>query len=711
MKNSPVLKNYGGPFLLALFVSMLLLPVLDAETVSDNQGAASVAAKPPTITMELKGVDVVEVLNFFSKESGLNIVAGRGVTGQVTIFLRDVGVRKALETVLEAAGLAMTEEEGLIKVITEQEYYSRFGKPYNDRRLLKSYPLRFAKAESIAPLLEAFRTQTGRIMVDTRSNTIAVLDTAGVMQSVEKLLGDLDVIAETRSFSLRYSKVQDLEPKIKPLISETGSLQVDPRSNRAVVIDTKRKVDQIAKVIESFDVQPSQVLIEARVVQVALNDNARYGINWHVVFHHISKLNEVNLQPNYSVTAPNGATITTLTLGSQGGNSNDIQSVIQVLEQFGKTNTLSSPRITVLNDQEAKLAVATREPFVTQTTVQAQTSSTTADNVQFIDVGVTMNVTPKITDDNFVVLKIKPQVSTEGAPLELQGAASGSNVTFVRTRIPVVTTQEFETTVVVKSGHTIILGGLIQDSEQKSMQKFPVLGDIPWIGSAFRSKTNNFSKTELVIFLAPHILASTSQTKEHQFYFNKRGQLLPFDEVGGYPFDKGIYQSQLPTTSNDKPFWRLTSQDSPQTTRPDRMNSRSYDRYGSPRVVAETSPAYATNGAYHREIESRIFEILNREDLGLKAKKGKVQVLLVLRRDGQIDHLFIPQAYLTRDPSLQKKIEKAIRAAEPFPPFPEALEIPKKQFDMTFELGPSEADVHQENSVPVDQKAKSKPKD
>lgn len=559
-------------------VFLFAIPAGLAQIQAVNENPPENPGKVQTVTVELKGVNVIDVLDFFSKETGLNIVAGKGVEGQITLFLKDVEVRKALETVLETADLAMIEEgPGLVKILTKEEYLNRFGKPYYDRRELRSFTLHNAKATMIAPLLESLRSQTGKIMVDPRSNTIAMLDTLDILESAERLVADLDVPSVTRSFALRYSKAEDLEKKLKSVVTpETSTLEMDVRSNKIIVTDTQKKMQQIEEMVRSFDTQPLQVLIEARIVEVDLTDNARYGINWNLVFDNVGSLNGVNLRPNFSVTAPTGGTLTTATLGAD---NDDIQTVIQALEQFGKTNTLSSPRITVLNDEEAKLAVATREPFVTQTTVQAENTATTADNVQFIDVGVTMSVKPKITDDDYILLKIKPQVSSQGTPLELQGVASGSNTTFVRSRIPVVTSQEFETTVVVKSGHTIIIGGLIQDAEQKTMQKFPVLGDLPIIGAAFRSKTHNFSKTELVVFLTPRVVAATSQTQETKHFFNKKNQLLPFDEAGGYPFDKGIYQSQGPLRSDDKPYWRVQKGDWPNWFPSRDLNARPWDRY------------------------------------------------------------------------------------------------------------------------------------
>lgn len=170
--------------------------------------------------------------------------------------------------------------------------------------------------------------------------------------------------------------------------------------------------------------------------------------------------------------------------------------------------------MTVLNNAEAKLAVATREPFVSQTVVQSVNTSTTADNVQFVDVGVTLTVIPEISVDDYIQMKIKPEISTAGTPLELQGVAQGSNTAFTRTRVPVVTTQELETTVMMKSGTMLVIGGLIQDKHDKTSVKLPVLGSLPFLGRAFSSEARDATKTELVIFLTPTILRPDVSTAE-----------------------------------------------------------------------------------------------------------------------------------------------------------------------------------------------------
>jgi len=235
-----------------------------------------------------------------------------------------------------------------------------------------------------------------------------------------------------------------------------------------------------------------------------------------------------------------------------------LEIIINLLERIGKTNLLSSPRIAVMNNSEAKLAVATREPFVSQTVVQTTNSTNTADNVQFVDVGVTLTVEPKITFDDFVEMKIKPEVSSSNQSLELEGVAQGSNTTFTRTRIPIVTTQQLETTVLVKSGTTIVVGGLIQDKQDKASSKVPFLGAIPLVGRLFQSKSHDFTKTELVTFITPTIISPAESTRETGRFLDGERKLKPADTVGGYPYRLSYFDPVRHLKTGDVPYWEET---------------------------------------------------------------------------------------------------------------------------------------------------------
>jgi len=187
--------------------------------------------------------------------------------------------------------------------------------------------------------------------------------------------------------------------------------------------------------------------------------------------------------------------------------------VVEALRIYGDTRILSEPRITVVNNQEAKILVGSKEPYVTTQVSQTGTgTAVTAESVNFIDVGVKLFVTPTITRDGFVQMKIKPEVSSK----------TGSLTTGQKNEVPIVETAESETVLLVQDGGTVILGGLIKDENSLDEQRVPVLGDIPLLGILFRSQKKTVKKTELIVLLTPRIVTghrgelfpATSQAKE-----------------------------------------------------------------------------------------------------------------------------------------------------------------------------------------------------
>ncbi len=546
---------------------------------------ATAAGGGGVITLELQGVNILDVLKLLSKRSGLNIVAGKNVQGQVSLFLQEVKVMDALMTILETSELAYVEDRGIIKVITKKEYEDLYGKPYRDTRETRRYDLLYTKAENLVPVLTQMKSTFGKIVPESRTNTLIITEATDILKDMEQMIQRADQPYESKVFKLRYAKADELGAKLQKIIQpSSGSLEVDEKSNRIFVRDSVERVQQIEDMITAFDIRQTQVLIEAKIIEVRLSDNFRFGIDWDLVADKVGSLNTIVGAAAFPVTGPTGAALSTLTLGS--GND-DLQVVLQMIESMGKTNTLSSPRLAVLNNEEAKLSVATRQPFVSQTVVQSVNTSTTADQVQFVDVGVTLHVTPTISADDFVRMKVKPEVSTAGTPVTLEGVANGSDTPFTRTIIPVVTTQELETAVTLKSGTTLVIGGLIQDIDGKTMVKLPILGNIPWVGRAFTSKTHDATKTELVIFLTPTILSPEVTSPEVKKYFDPAGKMLIHNEVGGYIYDKAYIHSGGPFRIDDKPYWEVSGLKIPEYV-PFDLYSHPLDPYG-PYVVSDPS--------------------------------------------------------------------------------------------------------------------------
>jgi MSHA type pilus biogenesis protein MshL len=483
-------------------------PVLLAGSVS-APGALSDELNTVKIDhLELKDMDIMDVLKLIAQKTGLNIIVGKGVQGKVTIYLNGVSATEALRIILDANGLAYKYDDGIVRVMTAQEYERRYGQVFGGKSQTKVYHLNYAKAEDLSPLIEHLKSSTGKIISDLKSNTIVVMDARENAEMIEALIREVDIPVEVEVFELNYAKAEDIVAKIEPLITQSvGSVRFDERSNKIIVTDKPSKMGVIARLIREFDVQDRQVLIEAKIVQIQLSDSYELGVDWKAVF---PGMDDLTAQSDFDVISNSESNRGKLQIGTI--TTNNYTAMIEALQTIGKTNVLSSPSITVVNNQEAKILVGTTQPYVTTTTTTPASGPTTvSESVNFIEVGVKLYVVPTIHSDGFITMKIKPEVSTALTPI-----TTGQN-----NEIPVVETSEAETIVRIKDGVTVVIGGLIKDEKRSTIKKVPLLGNVPLLGKFFRNTDDSVVKTEIAIFLTPRVMIGDQQ-EQHSFITEKK---------------------------------------------------------------------------------------------------------------------------------------------------------------------------------------------
>jgi general secretion pathway protein D len=174
----------------------------------------------------------------------------------------------------------------------------------------------------------------------------------------------------------------------------------------------------------------------------------------------------------------------------------DFDTVITYINTLGSTKILSNPKLVVTNNQESRIHVGEKQAYVTTTTTTGQVTSTVAENVTFVDVGTQLAVTPTINDDGFITMKVKAEIS----------AVVDTLVTPTKNEIPIINSSLAETTVMVKDGTTVIIGGLKDEVKVKGTTKTPYLGDIPLLGWLFKVSRERLQKTDLLIMLTPRIV-------------------------------------------------------------------------------------------------------------------------------------------------------------------------------------------------------------
>lgn len=312
-----------------------------------------------------------------------------------------------------------------------------------------------------------------------------------------------------------------------------ATIQVDEESRTLVVVTDEDTHNQIMKVITALDKPKPQVMIKVVFAEVTLNKNLEMGVEGSYTFNVASPaaLSGTSTTTTNSTANSTGGTAVTSTgitsgpanvlspgqLGTGSAQSlfglsqlaqgsfvrlatDNWQATLYALASHGVVNVLSRPTIMARNNQQAVIVVGQEVPFVTNSQISAlgQTTNT----IQYQDVGIILRVTPYIASDRTVEMIVAPEISS----VDSQSVQLSPNVSS-----PIIDKRAAETVVVTPDQKTVVIGGMMQKQLTSTIQKIPLLGDIPWIGAAFRHTIKNEQRTELLIFLTPYVLEGTDK--------------------------------------------------------------------------------------------------------------------------------------------------------------------------------------------------------
>jgi MSHA biogenesis protein MshL len=640
--------------------------------------AASSKDDPELISLDLKGMDIRDVLKILAQKSGLNIVADSSVKGMVTLYIKDVTIMDALDTVISTNNLAYEQSGSLIRIMNDRDYEMMYGKRFNDKTKTEIIKLNYANAQEIASALNQIKTSVGKVISDDVSSTIVLIDSPENIDKMKKLISQMDIPLITEVFPLDYAKAELLKDKISEIISKgAGSVKFDERTNKLVVKDTQQKVEDIRKVIDAFDEKTRQVLIDANIVQVTLSDKFSYGIDWA----NVAKLGDIKLTGDTVLsTGLSNTTPSTFTIATTGHHATTIISLLKI---YGKTNVLSRPRVMVINNQEAKILVGAKEVYVTSevTTTSGGTYHTT-DHVQFVDVGVRLGVIPTINKQGFITLKIKPEVSNADATKTVQLKNPDGST---RTIVPYVTTSEVETSVMIKDNTTIIIGGLMKDTIVNNKEKVPFLGDVPLIGKLFSTIGKSKEKTELVIFLTPHIIEGDKTTDETQRYiadWDKKAEEIKIEE----PKEPEIKLSKRAPEKKEKqpkPEKATKKVVAKKKGQPKQKWTPILGSESSEGLEDSAAKSPGTNMTPYEEYYLNIGQEINdlaKQDKDVSGINGEVELKFTLDKEG----FLIKGPIVLNQPDLRlvRSAVKIVKKASPFISFPKALNKDQADFNV-----------------------------
>ncbi len=303
-------------------------------------------------------------------------------------------------------------------------------------------------------------------------------------------------------------------------VSNVGEVRIiaDPANNSIITVATPQEYEVILPVIQQLDVMPLQVLIDATIVSVTLKDDLQYGIQWY--FSH--DRSGTGLNPSTALTQLGEAGQTAALAAATGGfsaiySSGSVKALLQAQSDLNNVNVISSPSLMVLNNQQAKINVGDQVPIQTSTLTNAvasgggtNTGLAQASQIQYLDTGVTLDVTPRVNANGMVIMEIKQIVSSP--------VATTTGVT----TSPTIQKKEIESFVAVKDGETIVLGGLIDNNNTYNRTGIPFLHELPWIGPLFGSTTRNNDKTELVVLITPRVVKSKQDSRVISDEFKKK---------------------------------------------------------------------------------------------------------------------------------------------------------------------------------------------
>jgi type IV pilus assembly protein PilQ len=400
---------------------------------------------------EFQGDDVGQVLRLLARQAKINMVVSEAVTGTVTMRLEDVTALQAISIIVKAKALFMDKIDNV--------YY--------------------------------IKTATERTAEPTESD----------------------------SYQFSYARAKDVSPLMASQLASKDPPQVDERTNTIFFRETRSNIDNVRKMLVQIDKPTRQVMIEARLVEVSADPIQAYGINWAGTVGSAASPKTFTYGQALPGSSPQpGANPPTTGFGLGNPNNNNFfgslghlipgQFAILSVPQFSAALTalnedsdaefLANPRVVTADNQQAKIEIIRNQP-IPQLNFNEQTATAVFGGFQDKTFGNKLVVRPSINKDNFITLSVKPEISNKVADFQFQ--FSGATVTS-----PIIDTRTLDSNVLIKSGDTLAIGGLLSDQVTKSHNKVPFLGDIPVLGYAFQSHDNERHKRNLLVFVTPTIL-------------------------------------------------------------------------------------------------------------------------------------------------------------------------------------------------------------
>lgn len=438
------------------------------------------------VDLHVNNENLGAVLQLLSIQSRRNVISSNQVNATITADLYGVTFYEALDAILHVNGFGYREQGNFIYVYTLDE---------------------------LTQIAEASRVQMTRVI---ELNYLNAVDAA---RFSAPLLSEVGVIT-TPNESLDF------------IIPDNAPVGKDDYANtaRLVVHDYEENIREIAELVRTLDTRPSQVLVEATILQAQINEENAFGVDFSLIgdLDFTEFLNPLAAANNLiggrgtsliggsetptAFPGPDGRSrAITTSVGNTAGKASlkagvindDIAIFLRVLDEVTDVTVISNPKVLTLNRQAARVLVGTRVGYLNTTTTETATTQT----VEFLDTGTQLHIRPFVSSDNLIRLEVKPQVSS--ASLRETTTQTGQAVT-----IPDEDTTELVTNLLVRDGQTVVLGGLFTESTSYTRRQVPFLGDVPFIGAAFKGQDDTIVRSEIIFMITPSVVDDAVLTLE-----------------------------------------------------------------------------------------------------------------------------------------------------------------------------------------------------
>ena len=479
------------------------------EFPGQDVSEAALSLEEDTITVEFPDEEVRTIISNVADLFELNVVIPDTLVGSTTLKLRNVSWQQVFDVVLEPLGYTWVRDRNIIKIKSQEEL--------------------------------------------------------------------LQEPVETRVFVINFATAGEMQASISPLVDSAagGRIQVDARSNSLVITERPSRFNNIQTIIDRLDRPNAQVMIESKFIEVTKRDVENQGINWQSLnSYQVSagpfnrSWNESNNQTrgdsrtdtlnstatdasNLSRSITDGLATVTDDLTSNVSSNNIIDQtlnlvnsaaqgrldsavfsapafnvVLSFLNTLSDTELVSNPTVVTVNNTPALIAIGERFP-VPEYNYNDERGTFEVSGFEYQDIGINLKVTPQVNSAGFINLDIQPEVSSRQGEVNF-GGASGA-------QIPIIASRRTESTITIKDGFTLAIGGLIEKTTQNSGNKVPVFGDVPIVGKLFRSKSDDEFKRNLIIFITAKTLNPDGSTYEDVFSSRALSDLnITPSDVPGY---------------------------------------------------------------------------------------------------------------------------------------------------------------------------------